>query len=286
MGNTKFINSSLLTLVLVLFSNLTFAALPNSPLSISFGIYKSDKAVDMYLKFKPLLETLQTKVSDELDRPVEIKLTIFRSYSDAIKALTTGKADFFRFGPASYILAKQKNEAIHLLAMELKNGKKRFNGLIVVQKDSFIKNLADLKGTRFAFGNKNSTIGRYLSQAELIKNGIFEKDLSKIFYLKRHDVVYNAVALGKYEAGALKESTFNKLNKTSKLRILTSFDNVTKPWVAQSNLDPNIIAALSKSLLSIKDKSILKIFKASGFVATNDEEYEFVRAGMTLSEKF
>jgi hypothetical protein len=36
--------------------------------------------------------------------------------------------------------------------------------VIAVQKDSPLKTLAELKGKKFAFGDQNSTIGRYLAQ--------------------------------------------------------------------------------------------------------------------------
>jgi len=94
------------------------------------------------------------------------------------------------------------------------------------------------------------------------------------------------VALGDYDAGALKEATFKRLNKMTELRVLKVFENVTKPWIARSGLDKRIVKAIRNGLQSLKDKAILKIFKASGFLPTGDEEYAFVRKGMHLSTEF
>ena len=100
-----------------------------------------------------------------------------------------------------------------------------------MQADSKFETLKDLKGASFAFGNINSTIGRYLAQSELLKEGIDNNALSKSEYLGCHDKVFKAVELGDFDAGSLKESTFKKLNKDNQLRVLHRFENVTKPWV-------------------------------------------------------
>jgi len=276
----------LMFLFLCSLSHITLAENKLSVINLSFGVYQSDKATVMYRKFLPLLELLQEKMEVKLGQPVDIELKIFKGYAQAIDELVNGGVDFVRFGPASYAIAKERNNDIQLIAMEQKKGKKRFNGLIVGRADSPIKNLKQLKDHSFAFGNNKSTIGRYLAQAELFKAGVHAKDLSNYEFLGRHDKVFKAVELGDYDAGALKESTFKSLNKNGKLRVIATFENVTKPWIARKGLSSRITMAISEGLISIKDKAILKIFKASGFLATNDEEYAFVREGMKLSGKF
>jgi len=106
--------------------------------------------------------------------------------------------------------------------MEKQDGGKRFEGYIVVRRDSPIRTLADLKGKSFAFGDRNSTIGRFLSQELLQEAGVLERDFAPdgIQYLGRHDIVFRAVEIGDFDAGALKSSTFDKMNKRGQLRIL------------------------------------------------------------------
>ena len=128
--------------------------------SLTFGVYQSDKATVMYKMFFPVIQYIQSDLKRRLGRPVDIQLRIFRSYDEGIESLVAGKVDFVRFGPASYITAKGRNNRIKLLAMEHKSGKKRFKGLIIVAVDSPIRSLTDLKGHSFAFGDRNSTIGR------------------------------------------------------------------------------------------------------------------------------
>ena len=116
------------------------------PLRLDFGVYPSDRATVMYRKFSPILEAIRIPLETQLKREVDIHLTIFEDYESGITALASGEVDFVRFGPSSYILAEEINPKIQLLAMELRNGLKQFNGLIIARKDSNIHELKDLRG--------------------------------------------------------------------------------------------------------------------------------------------
>ena len=255
-------------------------------LVLEFGVSQSDKATVMYRKLSPVLEWLQNDLEPRLGRSVDIHLTIFKTYDEGIDSLVQGKVDFVRFGPASYISADRRNEGIDLIAMELENGAKRFQGVIAVKQDSPIKTLAELKGKRFAFGDQNSTIGRYLAQAELVKAGIRASDLASFAYLGRHDMVARAVELGDYDAGSMAAGTFEDSRAAGKLRALATFENVTKPWLARAGLDPAVTAGLRASLLSLKDAAVLKELKVSGFAPASDDDYALVREGMKHADGF
>ncbi len=251
---------------------------------IKFGIYTSDKPSAMYKKFKPVIKYLEKELKKNgLEHKIGLK--IYPSYEKAINGLAKGEFHFARFGPASYILAKEKNKNIKLLAMEINKGKKRFKGVFIVKNDSNIATLGDLKGKNFAFGSSKSTIGRYLSQAELLKNGISSNELNIFEYLGRHDKVALAVVNGSYDAGVVKEKTYASYKERG-LKSIYKFDNVTKPWVVKEGISLELYTALQSSLLNLKDKKILKIFKGDGFVKTDDKEYNFVREGMNLSKRF
>lgn len=272
---------------------LTAVALPSSPLGaretthLTFGVYTSDKPTVMFRKFKLILSSIEEKMAAQLDRDVKIKLQIYSRYRDAMLALVRGQVDFVRFGPASYVLVKEENPKIELLAIEENEGERRFQGVIFCRTDSSIESLRDLKGKRFAFGDENSTIGRFLAQAKLVEAGIHWDDLSHKEYLGRHDRVVTAVLHRRFDAGAAKIRTFRKY-KDRGLRILESFDNVTKPWVAREGLDPDTLRELREALLSMKDPRALKSIgkKLSGFGRVRDSEYDFVRAGMKRARAF
>jgi len=265
--------------------------LGQSPISVAdqnliFGVYTSDKASTMYKTFKPVIDALEQSLTESLQQPVRISLKIYKSYDEGLQAIITGDADFMRMGAASYVLAKQQNNAIQLLAMELRKGKKTFKGEIITAFDSPIERLDQLKGKRFAFGNKNSTIGRYFAQAALVDAGIHSQDLSASEYLNRHDKVAYAVSLKDFDAGSVKDKTFKKFAAKQQVKAIYSFDVATKPWLASSLLDPSLATELSRALLQLKDPAVLKILKVDGFASATDADYDSVRNAMDRAKFF
>lgn len=251
---------------------------------LKFGVYTSDKPSVMYKKFKPVINYLEKDLNAN-GFNYKVSLKIYPTYDKAIDGLIKGEYDFARFGPASYILAKDKNKDIKLLVMEINKGKKRFNGVFIAKKDSQINSLEDLEGKTFAFGSSRSTIGRYLSQAELLKSGISSKELKSFKYLGRHDKVALAILNSDFDIGVVKDKTFKKF-KNRGLKDIKLFDNVTKPWVVKAGLEDKLYNALKSSMINLKDKKVLKVFKGDGFIETSDNEYNFVREGMNLSKRF
>jgi phosphonate transport system substrate-binding protein len=277
--------TSIAFIVIAFFSTASHTA--PSPLIIQFGINSTDSPRVIGQKIIPILKALESDLEKRLGQQVQIKFKVFRTYQESIQAFVNGDVDFGRLGPSSYVLAKKQNSKIRLLAMENRKGKKRFWGLIVVHRDRPIQKLSDLKGLTFAFGNKVSTIGRYLSQRELVKAGLCAKDLAKFEYLRRHDNVFSAVELGQYDAGALKESTYHKRNKKNKnLRILHRFPNVTKPWLARAGLDERIFYGLQSAILKLEDTIALKKLKIKGFFPSSHTEYSMVEDAMFKVNEF
>lgn len=250
-------------------------------LTLSFGVYSSDKPSSMVKQFRPILNTLEKNLSAIRDEPVKIRMHVAKSYQQGLDDLISGKVDFSRFGPASYVTAKETDSKIEILAIESRKGAKVFYGVVAVASDSPIKTIADLRGKTFAFGNEESTIGRYLAQLYLLRNDIRSSDLGRFEYLGRHDAVGAAVGGGRFNAGALKESTFNKQVKNGvPLRAIAKFPNVTKPWIARGRLPAQIKKELREALLAVDDKKALRELPADGLVLGDDSDYAFIRESM------
>lgn len=281
--------SSLRSVTLALGCGLLAASVPaqqQQPLVLKFGAYSYKKPTDVYKEFEPVLQVLQPAVARAVGRPAQIELKITKTYEECLEAFVRGEVDFVRFGPASYVLAKKRAPDVKLLAVEEEDGKKICKGYVVVRADSKIKSLEDLAGKRFAFGDEQSTIGRFLSQAVLFEAGITAKKLQGFEYLDRHDRVFDAVESGEFDAGALHESVFAKRNKKKVLRVLWPFDNAGKPWIARAGLDGDIVEALSTALTSMTDEAALAALKVTALTRGRDSDFEGVRKGMAESEKF
>jgi len=227
-----------------------------------------------------------------LGEKVSIHTRISPTYEQAIDKLATGEVDFSRFGPASYVLVKDKNPAVELIAMESKKGKNMRKGYIIAHQDSSLQNMAELKGKRFAFGSEKSTIGRYFAQLLLTEAGVNSSDLVKQNYLGRHDKVGESVAKGDYDAGAMKSSTFKKfLKKGRKIRVLKEFNLATKAWAVREGVNDRVKTGLTKVLMAFSnekdgDKKALKILKKDGFLPADDAAYNTVRKAIHNSSQF
>jgi phosphonate transport system substrate-binding protein len=256
-------------------------------IDLTFGTYAADKPSTTVRKYKPFLKYLSEEMASILGEPVKIRMKIAKEYETSISHLANGDVDFARFGPASYITVKELNADIEIVAMESKKGKKRFKGIIAVHNDSEVVSLSGLAQQSFAFGDKLSTIGRYLSQSHLIDAGVTSKELSGYEYLGRHDRVGSAVGEGRFTAGALKESTFKKLVKSGvPIKVLFEFENVTKPWLAASDLEPEVLAAMRQVMLGTTDANVLGSIAKDGFLEGFDADYDFIRKAMKHSNTF
>lgn len=254
---------------------------------LRFGVYTSDKASDMVRQFRPLMNAIEQGLQERTGTPVRVSMQVASNYEKGIEDLVEGRVDFSRFGPASYVMAKRANPEVRLLAMESKNGGKRFKGLIVVHADSAYQSVGELRGARFAFGDPRSTIGRYLVQKYLVEHGVYSGDLASYHFLGRHDAVARAVAAGNFDAGAVKSRTLQKAVKAGvPLRELASFENVTKPWITRAGMEDELYGALRDTLLGIKDSEGLKGLGKEGFLPGDDSEYDFIRQAMTASAAF
>ena len=239
--------------------------------TLVFGAYTSEKPLAMVRQLRPSLNAIADRMSDILGEEVEIKMEVAKSYVEGVALLTSGRADFMRLGPASYVSAKQRKNGLELLAVENKKGKKLHAGVICVKADSPIYEISQLRGRSVAFGNSRSTLGRYVAQQTLMQRGVYARSLSRYEYLGRHDKVGRAVASGQYDAGALSESTFKKLIKKGvAIREIAKFKSMTRAWVAKAGMKPRVMKALRQTLLTLDDRKALKALRFDGFLMAQD----------------
>lgn len=265
----------------------TAAGESDDRLTLSIGLYTSSKPSSMVTKFRPIISTLEKSVSKRLGKKVRIRMQIAKNYQKGIEYLADGKVDFARFGPASYVQAKTENPEIQILAIESKNGTKVVNGIIVTGLYSSIQELSDLKGQSFAFGDMQSTSGRYMAQQYLMRHGIGAKDLSRYEYLGRHDIVGSKVSVGDFTAGAMSEADFRRmLAEGAKIRELARFPMVSKPWVSRAGIDPEVYSALKLSLLELEKTEALIPLDFNGFINGSNKDYRVIADSMNQNRHF
>ncbi len=263
------------------------ADIDDDRITLSIGLYTTSKPSTVVKKFRPIVSLLESRVSAKLGKSVRIRMQIAKNYQKGVEYLANGKVDFARFGPATYVEAKTENPNIQILAVESKNGTKVVNGIIATGLHSSIRKLSDLKGQSFAFGDMQSSSGRYMAQQFLLRNGISAKDLSRYEYLGRHDVVGTKVSVGNFAAGAMSEATFRLLlSEGEKIRELARFPLVSKPWVARAGIDPAIYSALKISLLELSNSDAMLPLDFNGFLESTNADFRVIAESMSQNHRF
>lgn len=223
-------------------------------------------------------------LKDHLEKALgkKVKLVVTTDYSSMIEAMRFGRLELGYFGPLSYTLAKSKSD-IEAFAARLKKGSSTYKSVVIVNKTAGIKTFADIKGTDVAYGDTASTSSHLIPKSILRSNGLTEGKDYKEHFLGAHDAVAVAVQAGNAKAGGLSkpifESLVNKgiisLDKVMVLQESAPFPQY--PWTMRSDLDPALKDKIRDAFLNLKDKKILKPFKADGFAAISDADYNVVR---------
>ncbi|MGD9834761.1 MAG: phosphate/phosphite/phosphonate ABC transporter substrate-binding protein [Piscinibacter sp.] len=180
-------------------ATLAFAALGSAHaaddmLRFGVGLYQPDKEKND-ATYRPLAEHL----ARQLGRPV--KLYTVDTWEGLAKSLANGETDIALMGPWGYVLANHVAGA-QAVASILYDGKPEYFAIMVTHPKSGIKNIADLKGRTFAFGDKGSTSGYLIPYHHFQKNGIDpDKYLGRVLNTK-HQAIEMQVTRGEIDAGA------------------------------------------------------------------------------------
>ena len=250
-----------------------FAVSADTNKELLFGSVAMDIPAVMHKRLKPLTGYL----SEELGRPVSLKLS--PNMGAAINEIAEKKVDLAYLTPVAYLKAHAKGNA-KIVAKTVTKGKASFQLMIVVKEDSPYKTIADLKGKRFAFGDKRALLQR----AAVVGAGIKMEDFSEYKFIGHYDNIARAVVNGDFDAGILKDTmAFQWQGKG--LRILAE-SPALPPYniAAKGDIDDETLEKLKEAFLKLNKNNPehLKVIKAvdkkyDGFAATSDAEYDVVR---------
>jgi len=253
-----------------------------------FGHYPSETPTQLVHMFQPLMDYLSQATG------YAVELRVAPSYATGLQWIAKGEVDLFRSGPNNYLqLNRIHGEGkFPVIAREIQGGKSSFRGAIVVRKDSSIQTLADLKGKRFAFGDRTSTLGSVVPRGMLKEAGVALEDLKASKHFSSHDDVAVAVRVGEFDAGAVKDGIAKKF-LTQGLRVLAWSPEVpTKPIYARPDLPEQAFQALRKALVAMSQDipEHAQIFAGigediTGFMEGSYEEYAPFRSMFEQEER-
>jgi phosphonate transport system substrate-binding protein len=249
---------------------------PN-PATIRVALLPDENAATIIQNAQPLKKYLE----QTLGKAIEIIVTT--DYSSMIEAMRFGRIEVAYFGPLSYVLAKSRAPDIEPFAVGVSKGSPTYKSVIITRADGPVKSLADIKGKMMGYGDFASTSSHLIPRALLARDGLFGDTDYKYVLLGAHDAVARAVQSGQVQAGGLSQEIFKSLVARgsidgNKVIVLAESDPIPNyPVVMQGYLAPELKAAIKTAFLELKDKEILKTFRAEAFTPTDDHAYDILR---------
>ena len=238
-----------------------------------FGVHPFKKPTVLKTMFTPLVNYLGQELGGQ------VTFRSFKDYDSAMQAFVDGKVDFSYFGPAVYAILDEKYPGkIRVAAATENKGKPIFKGVIVAREDSPINSLADLKGKKFAFGDRESTLSCYMPAYMLMEAGVF--DSMKYNFVGSHGNVAKGVLNGTFNAGGLKPGVAKEYIGKGLKVIATSEPVYEHVVVIGASVGQAVADKVQHALLNVKDPKVYKSIKGSltGFVSVQPSDYDNLKA--------
>lgn len=246
------------------------------PDTLKVALLPDENASELIKRNQPLKDYLERT----LDRKVQLIVTT--DYSSMIEAMRFGRIDLAYFGPLSYVLAKTKSDIEPFAAM-VTDGKPTYRSVVIANAESGIDTYGDVRGKKVAYGDRASTSSHLIPKTLLLEAGMTAGSDYEQHFVGTHDAVAVNVANGNADAGGLSEVIFNHvvskgLIDPKKVKVLGfSKEYPQYPWAMRSNLAPDLKDRVRDAFVGLKDPEVLKNFKAEGFVAISDSDYDVIR---------
>lgn len=251
--------------------------------SIKFGVLAIDSAVSVNERYGPLIEYL----TDTVGRPFEL---VILSQESQFSQVEQGKVDFTTNNPLAAVQLQRLYDTDFLVTHTRPNTGPEFSGLIIVDQDSNIETLNDLKGKNVAcVAFQTAAAGCTFQIYHLLQNGIDPfVDFNSFIENKSQDNIVLAILNETLDAGFIRTGQLDKMvskgliQSLDEVRILDpAEDNFFYPhttalypeWpvAALSTTDPSLADEVQQALLNMpQDHPALERLKADGFVPAVD----------------
>ena len=267
-----------LVVVLVMIS--LGSALAQAPKELRISAIPDENPQELLRIYQPFADYLSKETG------VPVKFTPVVDYPATVEGLAAGKLDMVWYGGLTSVQAARMAKGAKRIVMRKEDTE--FKSQFITRKDTGIRDLKDLKGKTFSFGNVASTSGHLMPRFYMVKAGINpEKDLSKFSFSGAHDATAAWVEAGRVDAGALNFLVWDKLvaNKkvdTDKVVVFyTTPPFVDYVWTVRGGLDNALVEKISKALLKLdynnpEDKKLLDLHRTKGYIPAKDEQWKSV----------
>ena len=231
--------------------------------SLKLGILSIDSAVSVNERYAPLIDYLEKQTGYNFE-------LVSLSQESQFTQVAQKSIDFTSTNPLSAVQVQRLYNTKFLVTHSRPQTKTQFSGLIVVNADSNINTLKDLRGKKGACVNfQTAAAGCTFQVYHLLQQGIDPyKDFASFVENKSQDNIVLGVLNGTLDFGFIRTGQLEKMVKkgligsTEELRILEPIDDdffyehtttlyPEWPIASLSHVSPEIIEQVEKALLSM-----------------------------------
>ncbi|MGG4042614.1 phosphate/phosphite/phosphonate ABC transporter substrate-binding protein [Bacillus smithii] len=263
------------------------------PKKLTIGFVPSQNAETLEARAKPLADLLSKKLN------IPVKVTVTTDYNAVVQALKSKQLDLGFLPPTDYVIAHKQGAADVLLQAQRygvipENGKNTnelvdyYCAIMLVKKDSNIKDVKDLKGKKVAWQSPTSSAGYVWPAIYMKEHGIdAQKDVTGI-QVQGHDKAISALMNGDVVAAAVFLDARNIVAKEypdiwDQTRILFKTEKIPNDTISvRPDMSVKWKKKISDAFVAIgKDpegqKIILNIYSHVGYIPSKDANFDIVR---------
>ncbi|MED1418862.1 phosphate/phosphite/phosphonate ABC transporter substrate-binding protein [Bacillus smithii] len=263
------------------------------PKKLTIGFVPSQNAETLEARAKPLADLLSKKLN------IPVKVTVTTDYNAVVQALKSKQLDLGFLPPTDYVIAHKQGAADVLLQAQRygvipENGKNTnelvdyYCAIMLVKKDSNIKDVKDLKGKKVAWQSPTSSAGYVWPAIYMKEHGIdAQKDVTGI-QVQGHDKAISALMNGDVDAAAVFLDARNIVAKEypdiwDQTRILFKTEKIPNDTISvRPDMSVKWKKKISDAFVAIgKDpegqKIILNIYSHVGYIPSKDANFDIVR---------
>ncbi|WP_243545238.1 phosphate/phosphite/phosphonate ABC transporter substrate-binding protein [Pseudodesulfovibrio tunisiensis] len=259
--------------------------------TVKFGMFPSNDPVKLQKVMDMLAQYLEKNTGDR------VEAVITRDYHELADRLENRTLDMAWTNTLNYVRLKKAVPTIQYITTYRERNEDSgtiqpfYQSYLVTLESSDIHDLIQARGKRFAFTDLDSTSGYAYPNMMLRKQGIDPSTyFGKVFFLKKHDRVVEALLAGAIDLGAMSDGTYFTATRKhgEKFRILDKSDPIPlDAIIANEEVSSKKVLAYRRALESMPpDHAFCKAMKsilgwsAAGFQARDDAFYDSVRESL------
>jgi len=247
---------------------------------IVIGRVPSGNVLDISERMEPLIAYLQKELG------IDVQIKFAADYSEFTRQMEKNEYDLAFCGAFQYVTAHERS-GYEAVLRPVRNNADTYVGIFITTRPD-ITSLAQLRGKRIAFVDRQSTSGYLFPLGLLIRAGIAPHEIQP-FFLKGHDNVVLNILNRNYDAGACFKTaeTIYGRERSGEIRIIAETDPIPNEPIAISPRfraeRPALADRVIQLLLTLHENpegldALAKYGEGvQRFVAARDEDYDTIR---------